>query len=125
MRIHCDYMFLTAKCSCHCRGTLKTSGAKGLKRHLFPRILEQNKQTNKLFFNVQKNTDNCYSIPVDNKNLIFIPEQRKNRFNHFLKITNGLVFKERICGVTSFTKYDLLLWYFVLLLSFALLSFLF
>ena len=61
---------------------------------------------------------------------IFIPEQRKNRLNHFLKITNGVVQKERICGVTSCTngKYELLLaWCFFLSLSisFALLSFLF
>ena len=34
--------------------------------------------------------------PVDKKNSIFIPEQRKNRLNHFLKITNGLLPKERI-----------------------------
>ena len=31
--------------------------------------------------------------------MIFTPEQRKSRFKHFLKITNGLVPKERICGL--------------------------
>ena len=77
--------------------------------HLFTRILEQNKQTN------QKSTIHCYLIPVDNKNSIFIPKQKKNRINHFLKITNGVVPKERICGVTSSTKYELLLvlWFVV------------
>ena len=70
---------------------------KGIKKHLFARIMEQ------------KSTDNCYLISVDNKNSFFIPEQRKNRLNHFLKITNGLVPKERICGVSSSTKYELLL----------------
>ena len=50
------------------------------------RILEQNKQTNQLFLYVQKSTDNCYLIPFDNKNSIFILEQRKNRLNHLLKI---------------------------------------
>ena len=50
-----------------------------------------------------------YYIPVDNDNSIFIFEWRKNRLNHFLKITNGLAPKERICGVTSSTKYELLL----------------
>ena len=50
-----------------------------------------------------------YLIPVYNKNSIFIPEHRKNRLNHFLKITNGLVPKERIRGVTSPAKYELLL----------------
>ena len=52
---------------------------KRIKKHVFDRILEQNKQTNQLFLNVQKSTDNCYLIPVDNKNSIIIPEQRKNR----------------------------------------------
>ena len=93
---------------CHCRGTTKTSWANGL--------LEQNKQTNQLFLYVQKITDNCYLIRVDNKTSIFIPEQRKNRLHHRLnnnlnnasvKITNGLVPKERICGVTSFTNYEI------------------
>ena len=42
-----------------------------------------------------------------NKKSIFIPEQRKSRLSHFLKITNGL--KERICGVSSCNKYELLL----------------
>ena len=32
-----------------------------------------------------KTQASCYLIPVDNKNSIFIPEQRKNRLNHFLK----------------------------------------
>ena len=93
---------------------------KRIKKHLFARILERNKQTNQLFLYVQKRTDNCYLIPDDNKNSIFIPEQRKNRLNHLLKIrihfnnasvkiTNGVVPKERICGVTSSTKYKLLL----------------
>ena len=62
-----------------------------LRKHLFARILEENKQTNKsTFLYVQKSTDNCYLIPVDNKNSIFIPEQRKNRLNHLLKNTNRL-----------------------------------
>ena len=52
--------------------------ANGLKKHLFGRILEQNKQTNQLFLYVQKNTDNCYLISLDNKTSIFIPEQREN-----------------------------------------------
>ena len=82
---------------------------KRIKKHLFARILEQNKQTNQLFLYVQKSTDNCYLIPVDNQNSIFIPEQRKNRLNQFWKITNSLVPKERICGETSSTKYELLL----------------
>ena len=71
---------------------------KRIKKHLFARILEQNKQTNQIFLYVQKSVagSNCYLIPADNKNSIFIPEQRKNRLNHFLKITNGLVPKERI-----------------------------
>ena len=51
---------------------------KRIKKHLFARILERNKQTNQLFLYVQKRTDNCYLIPDDNKNSIFIPEQRKN-----------------------------------------------
>ena len=44
------------------------------------------KQTNQLFLYVQKSTDNGYFIQVDNKNSRFIPEQRKKRLNHFLKI---------------------------------------
>ena len=56
---------------------------------------------------MSKRTDDCYLLPVDNKKSIFIPEQSKNRLNYFLKITNGLVPKERICGVTSCTKYGL------------------
>ena len=39
---------------------------KRIKKHLFARILEQNKQTNQLFLYVQKSTDNFYLIPVDN-----------------------------------------------------------
>ena len=69
---------MRAKFSCHCRGSMKTSWANGLKKHLFARILEEDKQTNQLFLYVQKSTDNCYLIPVDNKNSIFIPEQKKN-----------------------------------------------
>ena len=79
---------------------------KRIKKHLFARILEQNKQRNQLFLYVPKSADNCYLIPVDNKNSIFIPGQRKNRYNHFLEVTNGLVSKERICGLTSSTKYE-------------------
>ena len=111
---------IKGKFSCHCRGTTKTSWASGLKKHLFARILEQNKQTNKSTFSLcPKETDNCYLIPVDNKNSIFIPEKRKNRLNHLLKnasvkITNGLVPKERIC-VLSMSYY----WYSVLSLSFS------
>ena len=33
----------------------------------------------------KKSTDDCYLIPVNNKNSSFIPEQRKKRPNHFLK----------------------------------------
>ena len=95
---------IRATFSCHCRGTTKTSWANGLKKHLFVRIWEQNKQTNQLFLYVQKSTDNCYLIPVDNKHSIFIPEQRKNR----------LVPKKRIC-VLSMSYY----WYSVLSLSFS------
>ena len=110
--------------SFHSRGTSKQLG-KRIKKHLFDSILEQNKQTNTLFLNVQKSADNCYLISVDNKNSIFIPEQRKNRLNHFLKITNGLVPKERICGVTSSTKYELLLVFCFVVLFRSVLSFLF
>ena len=90
-------------------GHIENQLGKRIKKHLFARILEQNKQTNQLFLYVQKSTDNCYLIPVEYKNLIFIPEQRKNRLNHLLKITNGLVPKERVCGITSSTTYELLL----------------
>ena len=63
---------------------MKASWANGSNKHLFALILEQNKQTNQLFRYVQKSTDNL--IPVDNKNSIFIPEQRIKRLNHLLKI---------------------------------------
>ena len=39
----------------------------------------------KLFLYVQKSTDNCYLIAVDNKNSIFIPEQRKNRLKRLFE----------------------------------------
>ena len=57
---------------------------------------------------------------VDNKNRFsFLIKQRKNRLNHFLKIINGLVPKERICGVTSCTNYEpLLVFCFVLVVLF-------
>ena len=42
----------------------------------------------------------CYFIPVENKNPIFIPEQRKIRLNDILKI------------IRSSTKYELLLVFF-------------
>ena len=60
------------------------------KKHLFARILEQNKQKNQLFLYVQKSTDNCYLIPVDNKNLSLIPEQRKKpiKNTHSVEITH-------------------------------------
>ena len=54
---------------------------KRLKKHLFSRISEQ-KKTNQ---NIQKSTDNCSLIPVENKDSSFISEQRKNGLNHFLK----------------------------------------
>ena len=77
---------IRAKFTCHCRGTTKTSWESGLKKHMIVRILEENKQTNQFFLYVQKSIDICYLIPVDNKNSIFIPEKRKNRLNHLLKI---------------------------------------
>ena len=65
------------------------------------------------------------------RNLSFIPEQRKKRLNHLyfrnmhppeissVEITNGLVSKKRICGVTSSTTFELLLVYrFVVLVLF-------
>ena len=39
-----------------------------------------------LLFLSKKTTDDCYLIPVNNKNSSFIPEQRKKRLNHFLEI---------------------------------------
>ena len=63
-----------------CRGTSKTSWANGLKSTCSLAFLEQNKERNHLFRYVQKCTDNCYLIPVDNKNSSFIPELTKNRF---------------------------------------------
>ena len=45
------------------------------------RAKQTNKQTSQLFLYVQKSTDNCYLIPVDNKNSIVIPEQKKNHLS--------------------------------------------
>ena len=101
-RTHCDYVFITLVAV---KGNQNLLG-KRIKKHLSCLIAFRAKQT-KLFLYVQKSTDDCYLLPVDNKESIFIPEQRKTRLNHFLKITNGL--KKRICGVTSCTKYELLL----------------
>jgi len=58
---------------------------KRIEKQLLARNLEQNKQTSQLFLYVQKSTDDCYLIQVDNKNSSFIPEQRKSQLNHFLK----------------------------------------
>ena len=101
---------------------------KRIKKHLFARILEQSKQTNQRFLYVQKSTDNCYLIPVDNKNSIFIPEQREGRLNPFFENNKRFSAEGKICGVTSSTKYELSLVYYSVLslsFSFALLSFLF
>ena len=92
-RILCDYVFITlgqnflVTVEAH-RKPVGETDYKALK--LFDRILEENKQTNQLFLYVQKSADDRYLLPVDNKNSSFIPEQRKNRLNHFLKISNGL-----------------------------------
>ena len=63
---------------------MKTSWANGRKKHLFPRILEENKQTNKSTLSLCPREYRL--IPVDNKNSILIPEQRENRLNQLLKI---------------------------------------
>ena len=46
------------------------------------------KQINKstIFLYVQKSTDNCYLIPVENKTSSFISEQKNKRLKHFLKL---------------------------------------
>ena len=73
-RIHCDYMFITLG---------QKQLGKRRKKHSFAR-LDQNKQTNKSTISLsKKTTDDCYLIPVENKNSSFIPEKRKARLNHF------------------------------------------
>ena len=57
---------------------------------------------------------------VDSKNSILIPEQRKNRVNHLLKIRirkNNKRFRAQ--GKNLGGKYELLIWYSVLSLSFS------
>ena len=55
------------------------------KQFLFARILKPNKPAKGRLFLSEKSTDDCYLIPVKNKNSSFIPEQRKKRLN-FLEI---------------------------------------
>ena len=94
-------ILVNGKISCHCRDTSKNSCS------LAFRIKQTNKQINyinQLFLYVQKSTDNCYLIPVKNKNSSFISEKKKTDQNTFLKyacvkITNGSVANKRICGV--------------------------
>ena len=69
-RTHCDYVFITYG------QNWKTVGQ--MIKEALVRSHFRAKQTNQLFLNVQKNTDNCYLIPFQNKNLGFISEQRKN-----------------------------------------------
>ena len=54
--------------------------------NLFARILKPNKRAKDRLFLSKKTTDDCYLIPVNNKNSSFIPEQRKKRLNNFLEI---------------------------------------
>ena len=56
------------------------------KNFLFARILKPNKPAEGRLFLSEKSTDDCYLIPVKNKNSSFIPEQRKKRLNNFLEI---------------------------------------
>ena len=56
------------------------------KNFLFARILKPNKPAKDRLFLSKKSTDDCYLIPVNNKNSSFIPEQRKKRLNNFLEI---------------------------------------
>ena len=48
--------------------------------------LKPNKPAKGRLFLSEKSTDDCYLIPVKNKNSSFIPEQRKKRLNNFLEI---------------------------------------
>ena len=54
------------------------------KKFLFARILKPNKPAKDRLFLSKKTTDDCYLIPVNNKNSSFIPEERKKRLNNFL-----------------------------------------
>ena len=53
------------------------------KNFLFARILKPNKPAKGRLFLSEKSTDDCYLIPVKNKNSSFIPEQRKKRLATF------------------------------------------
>ena len=64
----------------------KQLGKRSKKNFLFARILKPNKPAKDRLFLSKKGTDDCYLIPVKNKNSSFIPEQRKKRLNHFLEI---------------------------------------
>ena len=65
---------------------IKKQLGKRSKTFLFARILKPNKPAKGRLFLSKKSTDDFYLIPVNNKNLSFIPEQRKKRLNHFLEI---------------------------------------
>ena len=65
---------------------IKKQLGKRSKNVLFARILKPNKPAKGRLFLSKKSTDDCYLIPVKNKNSSFIPEQRKKRLNNFLEI---------------------------------------
>ena len=65
---------------------IKKQLGKRSKNFLFARILKPNKPAKGRLFLSKKSTDDCYLIPVKNKNSNFIPEQRKKRLNNFLEI---------------------------------------
>ena len=113
---------------------IKKQLGKRSKNFLFAHILKPNKPAKGRLFLSKKSTDECYLIAVKNKNSSFVPEQRKKRLNNFLEIcihlnnssveiTNGLVSKKRICGVTSSTNFKLLLVYRLVVLVLFLSSF--
>ena len=62
----------------------KTGKRNKRKNFLLARILRPNKPAKDRLFLSKKSTDDCYLIPVNNKNWSFIPEQRKKRLNRFL-----------------------------------------
>ena len=64
----------------------KQLGKRSEKNFLFARILKPNKPAKDWLFLSKKSTDDCYLIPVNNKNSSFIPEQREKRLNNFLEI---------------------------------------
>ena len=55
----------------------KQLGKRSKKNFLFARILKPKKTSKRSIISVQKD-DDCYLIPVNNKNSSFLPEQRKN-----------------------------------------------